>query len=126
MPVDGAQPVNTHLLSELMKHSRCGINTAQPGESPPSRLFRKLGHHEIERMGGGQKSQQVNPPQLRGTQRMATTAGEIPGAEAGDKIIRHITAHAFKQKIGADRRQNIAHAGTLTQTRLQDTPLVSA
>jgi len=110
MPVDGAQPSHSHLLSELMKHSRCGINTAQPGEAPPSRLFRKLSHHEIERMGGGQKSQQMNPPQLRGTQRMATTASKIPGAEAGDKIIRHVITHAFKQAVGADRWQNIAHA----------------
>jgi hypothetical protein len=110
MPVDGPQPVNPHLLSELMKHSRCGINPAQPGEAPPTRLFRKLSHHEIERMGGSQKSQQVNPPQLCGAQRMATTASKIPGAETSNEIIRHVTTHAFKQEVGANRRHNIAHA----------------
>ena len=110
MPVDGAQPVHPHLLSELMEHSSRGTNTVQPGESPPSRLFRKLRHYEIERMGGGQKRQQMNPPQLRGTQRVATTASEIPGAEAGDEIIWHVIGHPFKQEVGADRRQAIAHA----------------
>jgi len=43
MPVDVAQPSHTHLLPKLMEHSSGWINAAQPGESPPSRLFRQLG-----------------------------------------------------------------------------------
>ena len=96
MPVDVAQPVHPHLLSELMEHSSRGIHPAQSGESPPAWLFRQLRHDEIERMGGGQKSQQMNPPQLRGTQGMATTASETPDAETGNEIIRHVTGHPFQ------------------------------
>jgi len=110
MPVDVAQPVHPRLLPELVEHSRRGINPAQSGESPPARLFRQLRDHEIERMRGGQKRQQMHSPQLRGAQRMTTTASETPDAAAGNEIIRHVTRHAFKEEVGADRRQNIAHA----------------
>jgi hypothetical protein len=126
MLVDGAQPAHTHGLPKLMEHSGCGQCVSQPGEAPPRGLFGQLCHEQIERMRGRQHRQQMCAPQLRRTQGVPPTAGKVARANLGNEIVGDVRTHQFKQAAGADRRQSQTHAGTLTQTRRHNTPLVSA
>ena len=126
MLIDGAQPAHPHSLPKLMKHPGGGQRTPQPGEAPPRHLFGQLGHQEIERMRGSQPRQQMRAPQLRRTQGVPPTTGELARAYFRNQIIRGVGTQQFKQAGGADGRQSQTHALTLTQTTLQDTPLVSA
>ena len=126
MLIDGAQPTHAHSLPKLMEHPGGGQRAPQPGEAPPRRLFGQLGHKEIERMRGSQPRQQMRPPQLRRTQGVSPPAGEMARANFGNEVIRRVGTQQFEQARGADGRQSQIHAWTLTQTTLQDTPLVSA
>lgn len=126
MLLDGAQPAHAHALPELMEHPGGGQCVSQPGEAPPRRLFGQLRHQQVERMRGGQQHQQMRAPQLRRTQGVPPTAGEVARANLGDEVIGGIGTQQFKQPAGADRRQSQTHARTLTQTSAHNTPLVLA
>jgi len=77
-------------------------------------------------MRGSQPRQQMRAPQLRRTQGVPPTAGELARANFGNEIIRGVGTQQFEQARGADGRQSQTHAWTLTDTTRQDTPLVSA
>jgi hypothetical protein len=77
-------------------------------------------------MRRSQHGKQMGAPELRRTQMMTPTAGEIARANLSDEVIGDIRTHQFEQAIGANGRQNQTHARTLPQASVQDTPLVSA
>jgi hypothetical protein len=126
MLVDGAQPAHAHSLPKLMEHAGRGQYVAQSGEAPPRGLFRQLRHQQIERMRGRQHRQQMRAPELRRTQGVPPPAGKVARANLGNEVVGDVRTHQFEQLAGANGRQNQTHAGTLTQTRQQNTPLVSA
>jgi hypothetical protein len=126
MMIDGPQPVHAQGLSKLMEHPGRGQCAPQPGEAPPRGVFGQLCHNQIERMRGRQHRQQMCAPQLRRTQGVPPPASNVARANLGNEIIGDVRTHQFEQAAGADRRQSQTHAGTLTQTRRHNTPLVSA
>jgi DNA-binding XRE family transcriptional regulator len=68
----------------------------------------------------------MHAPELRRTQNVTTTAGEIAWTKLGNKVVGHIARKLFEQSVGADRRQGCSHARTLPETPAQATPPVLA
>jgi hypothetical protein len=126
MLIGGAQPIHTHGLPKLMAHPGGGQCVPQPGEAPPRRLFRQLRHDEIEGMRGSQHGQQMSTPQLRGTQNVTSSAGEVARTNLGDEVIGSVRTQQFKQAVSTNGRQSQTHAPTLTQTSTDNTPIASA
>jgi len=126
MLLDAPQATDADRLSKLMEHPGGGQRAPQPGETPPRRLFRQLRHDQIEGMRGRQHGQQMSPPQLRGTQNVPASAGEVARTNLGDEVIGSVRTQQFKQAVGANGRQSQTHDRTLTQTATDNTPLVSA
>jgi hypothetical protein len=46
--IDPAQPTHADLLPKLVQHPHAGTMSAQPAKPTPRRLFRQLGHDQIE------------------------------------------------------------------------------
>jgi hypothetical protein len=105
MLIDGTQPVDAQAPPKLMEHPGGGQDVSQPGEAPPRRLFRQLGHDQIERMRGGQHRQQMRTPQLSRTQSVSPPASGMARTNLSDKVIRSIGTQQFEQAVGAHRRQ---------------------
>jgi hypothetical protein len=93
-----------------MQHPGGGQRSPQPGEAPPRGLFGQLRREEIERMRRSQHRQQMGAPQLRRTQIMTPSAGEVARANLGDKVIGGIRTQQFKQAVSANGRQSKTHA----------------
>lgn len=122
MLLDAPQSADADQLPKLMEHPGGGQRAPQPGETPPRRLFRQLGHDEIEGMRGRQHGQQMGPPQLRGTQNVTASASACARTKLGDEVIGSVRTQQFKQAVGANGRQNQTHVRTLTHTPPHTTP----
>lgn len=108
--VDAAQAVHADLPAKLVEHPGRRAGAAQPGKAPPRWLLRKLGEQKVERVGAGEQRQQMDPPELRGVQVVAPTAGGGTGNHLHDEVVGHKIAEAFEQGVGARRRKNRIHA----------------
>ena len=87
MLINGAQTADAHASPKLMQHPGGGQRVPQPGEAPPRDLFGQLRHEEIERMCGRQHRQQMRAPQLRRTQGVPPSAGEVARANLRNEVI---------------------------------------
>ena len=77
MLIDLAQSAHTQSLPKLMEHTHARPIPTQSAEASPSRLFGKLGHHQIERMRRGQQREQMHSPQLGCAQGPTASTGEL-------------------------------------------------
>jgi hypothetical protein len=71
--VDGAQRPHPGAGAKFMQHPdiRSALPMRQPSKAPPSTLFGQQADHGIKTVRRGQQRQQVNPPKLGGTEKMA-------------------------------------------------------
>jgi len=108
--VDPAQSAHPDLLTKLLEHPRPRPMPTQPTETPPSRLFGQLRHHQVERMGGGQQGQQMHTPQLWRTQSATTPTRKSAWAKIVDESVGNVRRHQIQQTVGASGRKNISHS----------------
>jgi hypothetical protein len=110
MLIDPPQPAHPDLLTKLLEHPDPGPMPPQPAESPPGRLFGQLPHHQVERMGRTQQSQQMHPPQLGRTQSATTPARKPPWTNIINESVGNIRGQQIQQAMRASGRENITHA----------------
>jgi hypothetical protein len=110
MLIDPAQPAHPDLLTKLLQHPYPRPMPTQPAEAPPSSLFGQLRHHQVDRMGRGQQSQQMYAPQLGRIQSATTPTGKPPRAKIVNESVGNIWGQQIQQAMGAGRRKNITHA----------------
>jgi hypothetical protein len=91
MLIDVTQSAHAHPLPKLMQHPGGRQGAPQPGEAPPRGLFGQLRYHQIERMRGRQRRQQMRAPQLRRTQDVTPSASEVARANLGNEVIWNVS-----------------------------------
>jgi hypothetical protein len=91
MTVDLPQTAHPDFFTEGVHHAHVGQlgQVAQPGKTPPSFLFGEQAHEQIEGMHRSDEGQQMQPPQLRGTEVMTSATGLEPWPPFIQVIVRH-------------------------------------
>jgi len=101
--VDGAQTRHPHAGAELVeqRHVRYALPPPQASEGSPRALLREHRQEQIQRPDWGQNDQQMQPPQLGGTEgrTRATRRTEIPPLV--DERIRNVRIQQVQQPVGA-------------------------
>jgi hypothetical protein len=110
MLIDPPQPAHPDLLTKLLEHPHPRPMPTPPAESPPSSLFGQLRHHQVERMGRCQQSQQMHTPPLGRTQSTTTPTRKPSWANIIDESIGNIRRQHIQQAMRAGWRKNITHS----------------
>ena len=86
------------------------LAAGQPGEGAPRRLVWEQGQQEIEETRGGQEGQQVDSPQLGGTESRARSPRWARIPVLVDEGIWNVGIQAGQKFVGAGHGQMCVHA----------------
>ena len=92
-------------------HVRHVVAVPQSSERSPRRLFREHGHQEIERVDGRQEGQQMQAPELGGTELPAGTAPGPQGPVFVDELVGNVRIEQREVLGGTGRRQGVHATG---------------
>jgi hypothetical protein len=111
--VDGAQTRHPHAGTELVeqRHVRYTLPSPQAREGSPCGLLREHRQEQIQGTDWGQDDQQVQPPQLGGTERWPWAARRTEIPPLVDEKIGNVRIQQVQQLVGAGLGQGVAHGG---------------
>ena len=109
--VDGSQTHYAHAHAKLAEHPhiRSAMSMGYPGELAPSPLLGQQSHQLVERVGWRQHRQQVDAPQLGGTQSAMRPAVRAPVPMFVDELVWNIRIDQCQKLRRARQRECRVH-----------------
>jgi hypothetical protein len=116
MVIDGSQTRDTRAPAKLMKHSyiRSAFTMSQMSKATPRPLLRQEANNPIVAVRACQRREQMNPPQLGGTETGSPPDTTTRRKQLIDECIWHVSGNRFQKVRCSNRWQGIAHAPRAT------------